>query len=556
MVVLFIASKLLAIYLNRIFDFSLAPGGKYISRIERLIYRMAGVHPEEEQNWVKYAKNILALSFVSFMITFIILRCQGYLPLNPQHFAGLPADLAWNTAVSFITNTNWQNYVAEKSLSYFSQMVGLVLPNFFSAAIGICSAVAVIRGIASRGTTSLGNFWVDFFRCNMYLLLPLAFINAIFLVSQGVIQSWSPYEEITTLEGIKQVIPLGPVASQVAIKVLGTNGGGFFNANSAHPFENPTALSNLIEMFSMFLIPSSLVFLLGLKTNNPDHSRSVWIAMAFLFVVGVLVVSHYEYLGNPSFSKYGAQSSVNMEGKEVRFGIFNSAMFAASTTATSCGAVNSMHDSFTPLGGLVLLFNMELGEIIFGGVGSGLYGMILFIILTVFISGLMVGRTPEYLGKKIEGKEVKYAMFTLIISVLLILGFTAWAVIYPAGIMAIWNRGPHGLSELLYAFSSAAANNGSAFAGLVTSTFAWNFILGIVMFAGRFYMLIPLLALAGSLSNKAIHPISESSFPVSGTLFTILLISVIIIIGALTYLPVLSLGPISEHFEMVAGKLF
>lgn len=551
-----ITAKPLGLYLNLIFNEKQYPLGKAIGQGEKVIYQLVGINPQEEQDWIKYAKNILSISFVSLIITYIILRLQQYLPLNPQKLAAVSADLAWNTSMSFTTNTNWQSYTGESTLSYLSQMVGLTLHNFFSAAVGICVAVAVIRGIANRNTKNLGNFWVDLVRCNLYLLLPICFIYALFLVSQGVVQTFAPYLEFNTLEGIKQVIPFGPVASQIAIKMLGTNGGGFFNANAAHPFENPTALSNFVQMFSIFLIPSALVYLLGIKTKNIKHAYAVWAAMAIVFIGGVLFAAHFEYQGNPTFTKLGTATAINMEGKETRFGIFDSSFFATVTTDASCGAVNSMHDSFTPLGGLVPLFNIQLGELIFGGVGSGLYMMVLFIILTVFISGLMVGRTPEYMGKKIEGREVKYAMFTLIVGTFSILFFAAWASISPLGLVGLANNGPHGLSEMLYAFSSATGNNGSAFAGLSANTVFWNLTLGIAMFAGRFMMMIPLLALAGSLSDKKIHPESESTFPVHGLLFTFLLIGIIIIVGALTYFPALSLGPIAEHFEMLKGTLF
>ncbi len=554
-VLIFLVTKPLGIYLERVFDGAPHPLQKVLGWLERLIYRAGGINPDEGQNWVRYARDLLGLSIVSLFFTYAILRLQQFLPLNPQKFGPLSPDSAFQIAISFTTNTNWQFYGGENTMSYLSQMVALVIHNFFSAAVGIAAAVAVIRGIASKGKASLGNFWADFVRCNLYVLLPICFIYALFLVSQGMIQNFSSYVNATTLEGVKQVIPMGPAASQVAIKMLGTNGGGFFNANAAHPFENPTALSNFIQMLSIFLIPAALVYLLGRKVNSTKHAWSVWAAMAVLFIIGVLVCANAEYHGNPLLTQLGSSSSLNMEGKEVRFGIFESALFATVTTDASCGAVNAMHDSFTPLGGLVPLFNIKLGEIIFGGVGAGLYGMVLFIVLTIFISGLMVGRTPEYLGKKIEGREVKYAMLSLIIGALSILGFSAWASLDYRGLAGLSNAGPHGLSEILYAYASATGNNGSAFAGLNGNTF-YNITMGIAMMLGRFFMMIPVLAIAGSLAEKSIHPESEGTFPAHGVLFTLLLLGVIIIVGALTFFPTLSLGPIAEHFEMLRGKLF
>ncbi len=552
---IFLVTKPMGIYLERVFDGAPHPLGRVMGWLERLIYRLGGIDPDEGQPWTRYTRDLLALSIVSLFFTYAILRLQHLLPLNPQKFAPLSPDSAFQIAISFTTNTNWQFYTGESTMSYLSQMVALVIHNFFSAAVGIAAAVAVIRGIASKGKASLGNFWADFVRCNLYILLPISFIYALFLVSQGVIQNFKPYVAATTLEGVKQLIAMGPAASQLSIKMLGTNGGGFFNANAAHPFENPTALSNFVQMFSMFLIPSGLVYLLGRKVNSTKHAWSVWAAMAILFIVGILVCANAEYRGNPLLTQLGSSSHVNMEGKEVRFGIFDSALFATITTDASCGAVNAMHDSFTPLGGLVPLFNIKLGEIIFGGVGAGLYGMVLFIVLTIFISGLMVGRTPEYQGKKIEGREVKYAMLSLIMGALSILGFSAWASLDYRGLAGLSNAGPHGLSEILYAYASATGNNGSAFAGLNGNTF-FNITMGIAMMMGRFFMMIPVLAIAGSLAEKKIHPEGEGTFPAHGVLFTLLLIGVIIIVGALTFFPTLSLGPIAEHFEMLRGKLF
>jgi len=553
---LLLSARPVGLFLNRVFSNQKHVFTRPLGWLERVIYSAAGINPEEGQTWTRYTSCLLGTSVVSMLFSYAILRLQHILPFNPQHLPAVPADLAWNTAMSFTSNTNWQAYGGESTMSYFSQMVALTIQNFLSSAAGICVAVAVIRSIASKQASSLGNFWADFVRCNIYVLLPLSLLFSIFLVSQGVIQNFNSYTELLTLEGAKQVLAMGPTASQVAIKMLGTNGGGFFNANAAHPFENPTPLSNFVQMFSILLIPSGLVYLLGLWTGNKKHGWSVWTAMAVLFLVGVLVSAHFEFQGNPIYSNVGCSSAMNMEGKEVRFGIFDSALFAATTTAASCGAVNAMHDSFTPLGGLVPLFNIHLGEIVFGGVGSGLYGMVLFIVLTVFLAGLMVGRSPEYLGKRIDGKEVKYAMFSLIILAFCILGLSAWAVVSPRGTSSILNPGPHGLSEILYAFSSGAGNNGSAFAGLNVNTIFFNTALGIAMFAGRFLMMIPVLALAGSLAEKRIHPESEASFPVHGPLFVALLIGVIAIVGALTFFPALSLGPIAEHFEMLRGKTF
>ncbi len=558
MVAVLCLTKPLGLYLQFVLDRDYFP-------FEKTLFKFAKINPQEPQRWTEYARDLMGLSLVSFLLSYLILRFQNLLPLNPQHFAGLSPELAFNTAISFTTNTDWQAYSGESTLSYFSQMVALVIHNFFSASVGICAAVAVIRGLAAKDSDSLGNFWRDFVRVNLFILLPCCFLFALFLVSQGVIQNFSAYTEITTLEGAKQTFAWGPVASQVAIKMFGTNGGGFFNANAAHPFENPNALSNFVQMVSIFALPSGLVYLLGKKTGNLKHGWSVWAAMALIFVGTTLVAFQAETAGNSSLTPSGAlrspftQSSElkpqieNLEGKETRFGIADSALFASVTTAASCGAVNSMHDSYTPLGGAVPLFNIMLGEIVFGGVGSGLYGMIMFIILTVFISGLMVGRTPEYLGKRIEGREVKYAMLALIVSVLSILGFSAWAAVAPQALASLGNAGPHGLSELIYATTSATGNNGSAFGGLNANIPYWNIVLGIAMFFGRFFMMIPILAIGGSLSTKKIHAQGEGTFPIHGALFVGLLIGVILIVGALTYFPVLSLAAIAEHFEMLRG---
>ena len=554
--ILFLTAKPLGIYLEQVFEGKGHFLSKCLGPVEKLFYRLIAVDHEEDQHWTKYAIHMLLFSAVSFVFTYVILRLQQVLPLNPAAMGTVHPDLAYNTAMSFTTNTNWQSYAGESTLSYFSQMVGLTLHNFLSAATGIVVAVALLRGIARKQGTGIGNFWADLIRCNLYVLLPLSIIFAIFLMSQGIIQNFLPYREVLSLEGAKQVIAMGPIASQMAIKMLGTNGGGFLNANSAHPFENPTALSNFVQMLSIFLIPSALVYLLGRKLKNEKHGWAVWSAMAIVFLSGTLFCAHYEYQGNPVYSKLGCSSAQNMEGKEARFGIFNSALFATVTTDASCGAVNSMHDSFTPLGGLVPLVNIMLGEVIFGGVGSGLYGILMYIILTVFIAGLMIGRTPEYMGKKIEGREVKYTMFALIIMALSILGFTAVGAISEVAKAGLGNPAGHGFTEILYAYTSVTGNNGSAFGGLNANTPFWNMTLAFGMFFGRFFMMIPMLAVAGSMVKKKIHPGGEGTFPVDGPLFVLLLIGVILIVGALTFFPALALGPIAEHFDMLKGQFY
>lgn len=555
-VLLGVAAKPLGLYMEAVFDGRRVFLTPVLGWLERLIYRSVKIDSDEDQHWTKYSAALLIFSAVTLFFTWIILRFQGQLPLNPQKFPGLSADLAFNTAVSFTTNTNWQSYGGESTMSYLSQMVGLTFHNFISAAVGISVAVALIRGLIRKEGKGIGNFWADMVRSNLYILLPLSLLMAVFLLSQGMIQNFLPYTEATTLEGVKQLIAQGPVASQVAIKMLGTNGGGFFNANAAQPFENPTPLSNFIQMLSIFLIPSGLVCMLGKMAKRAKHGWSVWAAMCILFVLGALLCAHFEYQGNPAFNKLGCSTNQNMEGKEARFGVFESALFATITTDASCGAVNSMHDSFTPIGGLVPLVNMELGEVVFGGVGAGLYGMMMFIILTVFIAGLMVGRTPEYLGKKIEGREVKFVMLAMIVMGLSMLGMTAWGALDSRGLAGINNAGPHGFSEILYAYSSGTANNGSAFAGLSANTPFWNITLAIAMFFGRFFMLIPMLAVAGSMVKKKIHPGGEGTFPTEGPLFVALLIGVVIFVGALTFFPALALGPIVEHFEMLLGHTF
>ena len=584
-------TKPMGLYLVRVLD---ANGKTWLDPVlkpfERITYRLLGVDAGKEHDWKQYTFAMLVFSLVSCVFTYAILRLQHLLPLNPQGLGPLSPHLAFNTAVSFTTNTNWQSYSGETTMSYLSQMVALTIHNFVSAAVGIGLAAALVRGVArfpgartvpvrsasptpatphdpatvasaasrdgSRSAT-IGNFWVDLVRVTYYLLLPLCLVFAIFLVSQGMIQNFKPYTQATTLEGATQTIVQGPMASQVAIKMLGTNGGGYVNANASHPFENPTPLSNFLQMLSIFSIGSGLTYYLGRMTKNQGHGWAVWSAMTTLFLAGVIFCWWAEAKGNPIHQQLGlAAAAGNMEGKEVRFGIFNSALFATISTDASCGAVNSMHDSFTALGGFVPLFNIQLGEIIFGGVGAGLYGMLVFVVLAVFIAGLMVGRTPEYLGKKIGAFDVKMAMLSLLVLCISILGFSAWAAGSEWGKAGLNNAGPHGLSEMLYAFSSATGNNGSAFAGLTANTPWFNTTLGFAMLIGRFLMIVPIMALAGSLAQKKISPPSAGSFPVSGGTFVVLLLGTILLVGALNFLPVLALGPIVEHFLMLQGKLF
>lgn len=538
-------------YLDDVYDARPTKLTQFFLPLEKLFYRFARLNPEEKQTWYTYAVHLLIFSLVTTLWTYFILRYQSSLPLNPQWFSDIEPDLAFNTAISFATNTDWQSYSGEKSLSYFSQILSLMLQNFFSAAVGLCAAVAVIRGLTRKEDKTLGNFWSDFVRSCLYVLLPLSFVLAIFLVSQGSIQNFSPYLKVTTLEGATQILPQGPVASQTAIKLIGTNGGGFFGANSAHPFENPTPLSNFVQIFSILLLPSALIFLLGRRSGNMAHAWSLWSAMGLLFAIAVIFCAQFETRGNPLMVAAGASTPENMEGKEVRFGIFDSALYAVTTTNASCGAVNAALDSFTPLGGLVPLNNMLLGEVIFGGTGSGFYGALMYIILTVFIAGLLVGRTPEYLGKKIEAREVKLVMLAVVVSSIAVLGLTAWAALDPRARASVLNPGAHGFSEILYAFASAANNNGSAFAGLKTDSPFWNYSLAAAMFAGRYLAMIPMLAVAGSLGHKGIHPGGEGSFPIQGPFFTLLLAGMILLVGALTFFPTLTLGPIVEHFNMV-----
>ena len=523
--------------------------------VEVAIYKLCGIDETAEQRWTGYAGSLLAFSLVSLLFTYLIQRVQQWLPLNPQGLANVAADLGWNTAASFTTNTNWQAYTPETTMSYITQMIALATHNFFSAAAGIAVAIAFVRGFSRHSANTLGNFWVDFTRATLYVLLPISLLAALFFCSQGVIQNLDPYTKVTTLEGTVQTIPQGPVASQEAIKMLGTNGGGFFNANSAHPYENPTPLANFVQMVLIFLIPAGLTYTFGKMIRDTRQGWALLAAMTVLFLVGVCVVYPAEQAGNPVITRLGVAGG-NMEGKEVRFGIANSALFTVVTTDASCGAVNNAHDSLTPLGGLVPLVNIELGEVVFGGVGSGLYGMLLFAILAVFIAGLMVGRTPEYLGKKIEQKEVKMVMLSVLVLALCILGFSAAGIGQQTVANSMTNHGPHGLSEVLYGYTSGVGNNGSAFAGLSANTLYLNATLGIAMLCGRFLMLIPLLAAAGSLAQKKVVPVSAGTFPTHGPLFVTLLVGVVLIVGALTFFPALSLGPIVEHFLMHQGRLW
>ena len=589
---LLLLTKPLGLYLMQVLD---SRGRTWLDPLvkpfERLTYRVCGIDPEREQSWRGYAFAMLAFSLTGLLFTYLVLRLQHLLPLNPQHLPGVEPDLAFNTAVSFTTNTNWQSYGGESTLSYFSQMVALTMHNFTSAAVGIGIAAALVRGLARHTAQTIGNFWADLVRVIYYLLAPICVVFALVLVSQGMIQNFRPYDTAKTLEPYTiqvaktdgqgqpvlaadgktpvmedkvvdtQTIVQGPMASQVAIKMLGTNGGGYTNANAAQPFENPTPLSNFLQMLSIFGIPSALTYYLGRMVKNQRHGWAVWSAMFLLFVGGALIAWKAEAAGNPIHHQLGvAVADGNLEGKEVRFGIFGSALFAAITTAASCGAVNSMHDSFTPLGGLVPLFNMQTGEVIFGGVGAGLYGMLVFVILAVFIAGLMVGRTPEYLGKKIEAYDVKLVMVVLMALAAAILAFTAWAAISTWGQDGLNNAGPHGFSEILYAFSSAVGNNGSAFAGLTANPangdMHYNVTLGLGMLIGRFLMIVPILALAGNLAAKKLIPPGAGTFKTEGATFVMLLIGTVILVGALTHLPALAIGPVVEHYLMGAGSLF
>jgi len=593
LIVLILITKPLGIYLVHVLD---AHGKTFLDPVvkplEKLTYRLLGVDPEKEQGWLQYTIAMLVFTGVTVLFTYAILRLQGFLPLNqdPKTFQAVTDHIAFNTAISFSTNTNWQSYSGESTMSYFSQMIGLALHNFMSAAVGIGIAAAVVRGICRHTTKTIGNFWVDLVRITYYLLLPICIFYALFLVWQGVPQNFKPYQTAKVVEAQKvqvpkkdangnpvndakgnpvmeeqtvdsQTITEGPMASQMAVKMLGTNGGGFVNANAAHPFENPTPLSNFIQMLSIFAIPSALTYYLGRMVKSQKHGWAVWMTMALVFVVGFLICWGCEAAGNPQVAALGVNpADGNMEGKEIRFGITNSALFATITTDASCGAVNAMHDSFTPIGGLIPMLNIQLGEIIFGGVGAGMYGMILFMILAVFIAGLMVGRTPEYLGKKIESYDVKMAAFGILLMAFSILGFSGWASVTDWGQAGRNNMGPHGLSEILYAFTSCTGNNGSAFAGLTAAPSNgdphYDITLGFAMLVGRFGMIIPVMALAGSLARKKLVATGVGTFPVSGPLFIILLIGTILLVGALTFFPALSLGPILEHFLMYGGKQY
>jgi len=556
-------TKPLGGYMTRVFSGERTFLSPILRPIERALYAISRVDEKEDQHWLTYAVAMLAFTAAGFLSLYAIQRLQGILPFNPQKFPAVGEHLAFNTSVSFITNTNWQSYVPETTMSYLVQMAGLTVHNFVSAATGIALAVALIRGFARRSANGIGNFWVDLTRCTLYILLPISIVVGLFFVWQGMPQNLSAYVGATTLEGVKQTIAMGPVASQEVIKMMGTNGGGFFNANSAHPFENPNAITNLVQIILIFSLGAALTNVFGRMVGNQRQGWAIFAVMGLLFLAGVTTVYAAEAPGNPVFAALHvdqtpnvSQAGGNMEGKEVRFGIANSALFATVTTDASCGAVNTMHDSLMPLGGLVPMANIMLGEIIFGGVGSGLYGMLLFAILAVFIAGLMVGRTPEYLGKKIESKEVKMAMLAILILPMSMLGFTALATVVPAGLAGIANSGPHGFSEILYSYVSATGNNGSAFAGISANTMFYNTTLGFAMFIGRFLMIVPMLAVAGSLAAKKIVPPSAGTFPTDSGLFVGLLIGVILIVGGLIFFPALALGPIVEHLAMHAGTLY
>jgi K+-transporting ATPase ATPase A chain len=562
-VLLLLLTKPLGGYMTRVFAGERTPLSPVLRPLERGLYRVSGVDEAQEQHWVTYAIAMLAFTFAGFVVLYALQRLQAVLPFNPQKLDAVSPDLAFNTSVSFITNTNWQSYVPETTMSYLVEMAGLTVHNFLSAATGIALALALIRGFSRRSAKSVGNFWVDLTRCTLYLLLPICIVVGLIMVWQGVPQNLSAYTDVTTLEGGKQLIAQGPVASQEVIKMLGTNGGGFFNTNSAHPFENPTALTNFIQILLIFSIGASLTNVFGRMVDDQRQGWAIFAVMGVLFLAGTVVTYSSEAAGNPLFAHLpvdqtasALQSGGNMEGKEVRFGIANSALFTTITTDASCGAVNNMHDSLTPLAGMVPMVNIMLGEIIFGGVGSGLYGMLLFVIVAMFVAGLMVGRTPEYLGKKLEAKEVKMAMLGILILPLSMLGFTALAVVIKPGLDALSNAGPHGFSEALYAYVSATGNNGSAFAGLSANVPFWNSTLGLAMFMGRFLMIIPMLAIAGSLAAKKIVPTSAGTFPTDGGLFVGLVVGVIMITGGLIFLPSLALGPIVEHFAMLAGTTY
>lgn len=542
-------------YMTRVFKGERTFLSPVLRPVETGLYRVAGVDESSEQHWLTYTIAMLLFHVGGFFIIYLLMRWQQFLPFNPAGQSAVSPELSFNTAISFITNTNWQNYGGESTLSYLVQMLGLTHQNFLSAATGIVLAVALIRGFARASAKTVGNFWVDITRCTLYILLPVCVPYALFLVWQGMPQTLGAYVDATMLEGAKQTIAVGPVASQVAIKMLGTNGGGFFNANAAHPFENPTALSNFVQMLSILVLGAAMTNVFGRMIGNPRQGWAILAAMGVLFIAGVAVCYWAEANGTATLNALGLAGG-NMEGKEVRFGIVGSALFAVVTTAASCGAVNAMHDSFTALGGMIPMINMQLGEIVVGGVGAGLYGMLMFVVITVFVAGLMVGRTPEYVGKKIEAKDVKMAMLAILVLPLMMLGWTAIAVVYPPAVASIANAGPHGFSEVLYAYTSQAANNGSAFGGLTGNTPFYNVSGAIAMFVGRFWVIVPMMAIAGSLAAKRIVPPSLGTFPTTGGLFVGLLVGVILIVGGLTFFPALALGPIVEHLAMQAGSVF
>ncbi len=594
--ILLLTTKPLGAYMAKVFEGRRTFLSPLLGPVERVCYRLCGVNPDAEQRWTQYAGSLLAFSVFSFLFVYVIQRLQGWLPFNPQGFStahapgnatAMTPDLAFNTATSFVTNTNWQAYSGEATLSYFTQMAALAVQNFASAAVGIAAAIAMVRGFARQQVSAIGNFWADMWRATLYVLLPIATVAALVLVAEGAIQNFKPYDTVTTLEGAKQTIPQGPVASQEAIKMLGTNGGGIFNANSAHPYENPTPFANLVQILLIFIVPTALTYTFGKMVGDTRQGWAIFAACAIMFFAGVFVVYHYEQAGNPNLTNLGLQASAtdtqpggNMEGKETRFGIAASSLFVTVTTDASCGAVNSMHDSLTPLAGLVPTVNLQTDEVIFGGVGAGLYGILMYAVIAVFIAGLMVGRTPEYLGKKIESKEVKMAMVAMIATSLCILCFTAISSVVtfnwdksqywnpaqgnpkPAPTSSVpaaanvANDGPHGFSELLYAYTSGTENNGSAFAGITVNTPWYNLTIGLAMLMGRFLFMIPLIALGGSLAGKKKTPVTSGTFPTHGPLFVGLFVGTVVLIAALTFFPALSLGPLVEHFLMHSGKLF
>ncbi|PTW45904.1 K+-transporting ATPase ATPase A chain [Sphingomonas faeni] len=553
--ILMALTKPVGMWLFALYEGRRTPIYAILGPVETGFYKLSGIDPKAEQGWRRYAVHMLMFNVVLMALTYAVLRLQGVLPGNPQGLAGLSPHLAFNTAISFTANTNWQSYAGETTMSNFSQMFGLTIHNFLSAATGIALAFALFRGFARRSSATIGNFWADMTRVTLYVLLPICVVVTLFYIASGVPQTMVGTVDITTLEGLKQTLTLGPVASQEAIKMLGTNGGGFFNANSAHPFENPTALVNFVQMLSIFVIGFGLTWTFGKAVGNTRQGWAILSAMLVLFLAGVTITYAQEAAGNPILHSIGVAGG-NMEGKEVRFGIAASALFSVVTTAASCGAVNAMHDSFTALGGMIPLLNMQLGEVVIGGVGAGIYGFLLFAILAVFVAGLMVGRTPEYVGKKIEAREVKLAVLAIAILPLVILGFTALSAVLPDGLAGPLNKGPHGFSEILYAFTSAVGNNGSAFAGLTANTPYYNGLLGVAMWLGRFFIIVPMLAIAGGLAAKKYTPESAGSFPTTGALWVGLLVGIILIVGGLTFLPSLALGPIADHLAMISGKTF